>query len=333
MGQVSLPYSLANGNLADASEVMANLNAIVNEVNGNIESINIKDLNVTTAKLADGAVTTAKIADANVTTSKIADSNVTTSKIAGDAVTNAKIADDAVQAENIAGLTGTGAVDTDNIPEGSTNLYFNDKTTDDLPEGSNNFYGVPIGTIVALIDGYFTDGSNGGFTSVTISLGDRWKLCDGSELNDSESPIFNGSGRYLPNLTDNRFLMGSTSPGTAGGSSDDTKLTGITQPAFTYPNHHHHFGHLDYQDLTNDIWDCYFFKSDNTQARMWGFIDGVVASGSNVDSPGRYYKYDDAYTDVDFYTAVDGGGSCTRTTDVAINLPNYLTCKYIMRVK
>ena len=120
MGQVSLPYSLANGNLANASEVMANLNAIVNEVNGNIESINIKDLNVTTAKLDDGAVTTAKIAD--------------------DAVDNSKIADDAVQAENISGLSGAGTVSTDNIPEGSTNLYLSGKTTDDLPEGSTNKY-------------------------------------------------------------------------------------------------------------------------------------------------------------------------------------------------
>ena len=160
MGQVSLPYSLANGNLADASEVMANLNAIVNEINGNIESINIKDLNVTTAKLDDGAVTTVKIADANITTSKIADGNVTTSKIAdsnvttskiadsaitnakiaNDAITNSKIADDAVQAENINGLTGTGNVSLDNIPEGSTNKYFSDKTTDDLPEGDTNKY-------------------------------------------------------------------------------------------------------------------------------------------------------------------------------------------------
>ena len=208
MGQVSLPYSLANGNLADASEVMANLNAIVNEINGNIESINIKDLNVTTAKLDDGAVTTDKIADANVTTSKIADSAITNAKIADDAIDNSKIADDAVQAENISGLTGTGSinldnipdgstykrvanvdgsthlittnsitnsaitnakiandaitnskvaddavqaenisglsgsgsVDTDNIPEGSTNKYFSGKTTDNLPEGSTNKY-------------------------------------------------------------------------------------------------------------------------------------------------------------------------------------------------
>ena len=135
----------------------------MNEINGNIESINIKDLNVTTAKLDDGAVTTVKIADANITTSKIADGNVTTSKIAdsnvttskiadsaitnakiaNDAITNSKIADDAVQAENINGLTGTGSVDlskipgtTDDITEGSTNKYFSGKTLDDLPDGS-----------------------------------------------------------------------------------------------------------------------------------------------------------------------------------------------------
>jgi len=45
-------------------------------------------------------------------------------------------ANDTVQAEHINGLTGTGAVDTDNIPEGSTNKYFSDKTLDDLPDGS-----------------------------------------------------------------------------------------------------------------------------------------------------------------------------------------------------
>ena len=148
MGQVLLPYSLANGNLANASEVMANLNAIVNEINGNIESINIKDLNVTTSKLDDGAVTTDKIADANVTTDKIADanvttdkiadSNVTTDKIADDAIDNSKIADDAVQAENIKGLTGTDAVNLDNIPDGSTYKKLADANSNNHPTKIDN---------------------------------------------------------------------------------------------------------------------------------------------------------------------------------------------------
>ena len=160
MGNITLPYTITNGQTTDANKVMANLNAIIAEVNGNLESVNIKDLAVITDKLAALAVTAAKIAtdavetlkikDANVTavklatdsvetlkikdvnvtaaklatdsveTLKIKDLNVTTGKLDADAVTNPKIADDAVQAENVLGLTGTGTVSLDNVPDGTT---------------------------------------------------------------------------------------------------------------------------------------------------------------------------------------------------------------------
>lgn len=67
-----------------------------------VETVHIKDLNVTTAKLAAlavtaakldaDAVTTVKILDANVTTAKILDANVTTAKILDANVTLAKLA-------------------------------------------------------------------------------------------------------------------------------------------------------------------------------------------------------------------------------------------------
>jgi len=53
-----------------------------------------------------------------------------------DTPANLDVKDDVIKAEHIAGLTGTGNVDTDNIPEGSTNKYFNGKTLDDLSDGS-----------------------------------------------------------------------------------------------------------------------------------------------------------------------------------------------------
>jgi hypothetical protein len=56
-----------------------------------VEEAKIKDANVTTAKLADAAVTTAKITDANITTAKLADTAVTTVKITDANVTYAKI--------------------------------------------------------------------------------------------------------------------------------------------------------------------------------------------------------------------------------------------------
>lgn len=42
MAQISLPNQLVNGTVADASQVMANFNSIVNVVNGNLGSDNIK---------------------------------------------------------------------------------------------------------------------------------------------------------------------------------------------------------------------------------------------------------------------------------------------------
>ena len=44
-------------------------------------------------------------------------------------------------------------------------------------------------------------------------------VCDGSALNLGTSTIFDGAGRFLPNLTDDRFLMGDTTAGGIGGSS------------------------------------------------------------------------------------------------------------------
>src|SRR3990167_1149910 len=41
MGNISLPNTIANGQQADATPVMANFNTIVNDYNGNIQNVNI----------------------------------------------------------------------------------------------------------------------------------------------------------------------------------------------------------------------------------------------------------------------------------------------------
>ncbi|MCD6503702.1 MAG: hypothetical protein J7K58_05735, partial [Euryarchaeota archaeon] len=73
-----------------------------NIVDGQVQTADIADVNVTTGKLADNAVTTVKITDANVTTAKIADLNVTTGKLADNAVTTVKITDANVTTAKIA---------------------------------------------------------------------------------------------------------------------------------------------------------------------------------------------------------------------------------------
>ncbi len=63
---------------------------------GEVKTVDIADLAVTTEKIANNAVTSEKILDGEVETVDIADLAVTTEKIADDAVTSAKIADGAI---------------------------------------------------------------------------------------------------------------------------------------------------------------------------------------------------------------------------------------------
>lgn len=82
---------------------------------------------------------------------------------------------------------------------------------------------VPVGSIIAFSGGYFTASNNGGtYTDVlgnTIPTVNAFVspngfiVCDGTAPNDPLSPIFNAPGRFLPNLTDDRFLQGSTTAG------------------------------------------------------------------------------------------------------------------------
>ena len=87
---------------------------------------------------------------------------------------------------------------------------------------------VPVGSVLAYVPGYFTSGANAGFTvqmasantaaGVNALLNSKgFYVSNGAALNDALSGIFNGSGRYLPNLTDDRFLMGDTAAGGIGG--------------------------------------------------------------------------------------------------------------------
>ena len=89
---------------------------------------------------------------------------------------------------------------------------------------------IPIGAIIPYFGGYFANGSNGGFTMVmaaantiaavnTLLNPDGFYVCNGAVLNLAASPIFNGAGRYLANISDDRFLMGDTLAGGIGGSN------------------------------------------------------------------------------------------------------------------
>lgn len=219
--------------------------------------------------------------------------------------------------------------------------------------GNRIYMGVPEGAIIAWSGGYFTDGINGGFTSVlgnTVAAVNAlfnefgFYVCNGAETNISKSQIFNDSGRYLPNLTDSRFLMGSTGAGSIGGSgtmphthsvTSNVAVAAhvITQPDFTIPSHSHplaSFGSVGSMAV-------------GVRIGNFGADEGLVypAAGGGTLTQRKYF------TDVS-----GGGGGCTRTVDVALTnnhavtnnavasgaasndscLPTYLTCFYLIKV-
>ena len=176
----------------------------------------------------------------------------------------------------------------------------------------------PVGSIIAYVPGYFTNGSNGGFTYRMVSANtvaavnallnpSGWYVCNGAALNDAGSGIFNGAGRYLPNLTDDRFFMGDTVAGGVGGSSTmaHTHTTGDhTLTIDEIPSHRHSYNAV--ATNTSNPW---------TIAQTGNFS---IPSSQNTGYTGGGGAHNHGPT---------GGASNTE------NRPSYLSCFYIMRVK
>jgi len=202
----------------------------------------------------------------------------------------------------------------------------------------------PVGSIVAYVPGYFTDGSNGGFTYRMVSANtvaavnallnsSGWYVCDGAALNDADSGIFNGAGRYLPNLTDDRFFMGDTVAGGIGGANSNniahTHTTGdFTLTTSHIPSHRHSVtvtgGNHRHQ---------YFFSglpgNDYiAQSRYGSGPDAHYYTGYSGDLT---LSGDTGYTGSG--QAHNHGNTGSSGSESLENRPKYLSCFYIMRVK
>ncbi len=235
--------------------------------------------------------------------------------------------------------TGEGALYTKSY-NGKSELFYEDNN------GSEFLVMVPVGTILPLLPGYFTDGSNGGYA---YQLGNEntidainallntygFYVCNGVSLNLPTSPIFNGADRYLPNLTDDRFLMGDTVAGGIGGSNSSAHthttgsftLTSSHIPAHTHP-----------------------ISSDGSHTHTIYTRDGLPAPGTNLITQKSNVS---DYTTVTLHEITAGssgshyhggatgssigGGSAhnhgtTGAASASENRPAYLSCFYIMRV-
>jgi len=199
----------------------------------------------------------------------------------------------------------------------------------------------PIGSIIAYLPGYFTSlGASYVTASPALTLPPEWKPCNGDPLADADSPIFTVGAptKYLPNLTNDIFLMGTAAPGGVSGGSNN--LVPATQATYTSPNHQHIWGRQYNFHSTQNLT---FYKSDGNTAVAIQGDDPAIASlkgaaygtgGFNVGGMRVTYVSGDAY----LYTLPGyGGGACTQGTSVTFaagaNRPSYLSVRYIMRIK
>ena len=99
----------------------------------------------------------------------------------------------------------------------------------------------PVGSIIALTSGYFGAAANVGFVSVYGNIAainallnpDGYYVADGSACNVAASPIWVGAGRYLPNISDSRFIMGRAVAGSTGGANTMAHVHSVDPPVAT----------------------------------------------------------------------------------------------------
>ncbi len=210
---------------------------------------------------------------------------------------------------------------------------------------------VPVGTIIPYMGGYFSDSGNAGFTSVwgndAASLNarfneDGWYVCDGAMLNLPGSPFFDGVNRYLPNLTDDRFVMGSTSAGGVGGSNTISHTHTIA--------HTHTMAHVHWVNAhTLAEWQMPY-HSHTQHNETWANVPGssyrtARTSGNwcnSISHGGRAHIATYPTGSSGAHDHGNTGGASTSTTSAASaassgavsleNRPKFVSCLYLMKV-
>ena len=177
---------------------------------------------------------------------------------------------------------------------------------------------IPVGTVLPLIQSYFGV-NNSAPVHVAVDLPEIWKESDGSALNDTDSPIWNAAGRYLPNLTGDIFLMGSTAAGGVGG---DNELSSHNHDAGTLSVVSHN--HKWYNDNFSGPSNSYNTFGDAILFAVGDPSFGIAGSSATTSLNNDYYT-DNASPAVENSTADNTAGTENR--------PNYMACKYIIRIK
>lgn len=181
-------------------------------------------------------------------------------------------------------------------------------------------------------------------TSGTVDS-DGWMYCDGSAI-----PSGNTVSGTLPDLTDSRFLRGSTSAGGTGGVSS------VTLAVENLPSHSHTINH-GHTGSTNDAGSHSHSGSANSAGnhrhsevywRSSGANTTLRRPGVNTDNQNPWTGYSDYAGTHSHSLTINSGGSHSHTVTVNSHsgssgntgsgtsfsvVPTYLNVQYLMQVK
>ena len=201
----------------------------------------------------------------------------------------------------------------------------------------------PVGSIIAFIP-YNFEAPPDFFTPYVDVLGHRtitdlndnvlsanWRICDGSQVTDTESPFRLGSG-HLPFLSDGRFLQGSNIGATTdySGGFNEVTLSVSNLPAHAHGLRRHTHG-MNHRHITEDLVGA---SLDTTVNVVTGGTSTIPQGMNMLDksfSAGPIGPSNEAAkTQTD---AATGNTDLTGGTTAFENRPKYLSCYYIMRIK
>ncbi len=256
--------------------------------------------------------------------------DVFTDQTASDLITSAKWNNmqDAIEAAQAKIGADSSAVTT------SHDYLINTTLTNALP---------PVGSIIAYSPGYFTNGSNAGFTYQIVSANTvaavntllnpkGYYVCNGAALNDSASGIFNGAGRYLPNLTDDRFLMGDTAAGSIGGANTSdlshTHTTGDFVLLTTHLPAHNHTITVDSGGAHAHEFAC---STGGSGSYYPALAQASSTTNQSTTSTGSH-AHSASSANTGSGTAHNHGTTGSSGSSTQENRPVYLSVFYIMRV-
>jgi microcystin-dependent protein len=215
---------------------------------------------------------------------------------------------------------------------------------------------VPVGTILSISQGYFEDGLNNGFTPIGASgntiadmnawLGANhpsWSVCDGTAPADQDSPVWDDVSKHLPNLTNNRFICGSTSAGASGGTEN------ISLSTNNLPQHKHNLASKSTGSGGSHIHNVLGYNGGHTHGYYYPGAAGAIYYinswitanrssynatdlGSGISNSVSHRHNSVSTSEVHDHTLSGSLGS-TGSGSPFSNIPQYLDAFYIVRIK